>query len=474
MNSRDRRVPTRRAALALCAVLALCGCAVGPDFVAPPPPRQLGYTAQPVVPAAPGASEPRQRIVAGAVPAEWWQRFGSSTLDRAVAQALAHSPAVAQARATLQQAQALLRAAAGARQPQLDVDAAASRSGGAGAVTDALYSAGPLVQFDADAFRGVRRQIEQQSALRDVQRAQLDAARLSLAGNVVARAIDSAAARAQLDAVQRLLDIDADDVALVRFALQAGTASRADLVAAQAQLAADRALLPPLRQQLALARDALGLLLGRSAADPALPEFDLAQLRLPRRLPLTVPSQLVRRRPDIVAAQAQLHAASAAIGVASADLYPQLSLSASWTAQAGAARLLFAQAGAWQLAAAAAAPLWHGGTLRARRDAAQAAYRAQRAAYRQTVLGAFAQVADVLQALDHDAALLGAQRQARDLAAESLRLQRQAYAAGGAGVLQVLAAQRAYQQAVLGELGARAQRYRDTAQWFTAMGGGAG
>ena len=468
MNDAARR--WRTLALVLCGML-LGACAAGPDFVAPAPPTQRRYTPSPVALPSAGVADPRQRIGAGATPADWWRRFGSPALDAAVDQALAHSPAVAQAQATLRQAAALLRAAQGARQPRLDLAASLGRSGGAGLAAAPAYSVDPLLGFDTDAFGGLRRQVEQQAALTAVQRAQLDAARLSLAGNVVARALDLAGARAQLDAVQRLLRVDADNVALVEFALQAGSAVPADLVAAQAQLASDRALLPPLRQQRALARDALALLLGRSAAAQDLPDFDLGHLRLPRALPLRVPSDLVRQRPDIVAAQARLHAASAAIGVATAALYPQLSLSAAWSAQASAPELLFAQSAAWQLAAAAAAPLWHGGSLRAGRDAAREAYAAEFAAYRQTVLGAFVQVADVLQALDHDAQRLAALRRALDLAEASLRLQRQAYAGGAVGVLQVLVAQRAYQQALLGYLAARVQRYQDTAQWFVVMGG---
>jgi NodT family efflux transporter outer membrane factor (OMF) lipoprotein len=466
MNSRRRL----RAGAALMLAAALGACAVGPDFVAPLPPSQRGYTPQPVVPAGAGAADPRQTIAADDAAVGWWRGFDSPALDATVELALRASPGVAQATSALAQAEALARAAAGARAPQLDVVAQAERSGGGGASAADVYSAGPLVAFDADVFGRQRRLLEQQRALADVQRAQLDAVRQALAATIVARAIDVAAAREQLAAVARLLEVDRDALTQVEDAQRAGAASAADVAAARSQLAADTALRPPLLQQQALARDALAVLVGHAPVDWRAPDFELEQLRLPRELPLTVPSALVRRRPDLVAAQAQLHAASAAIGVATADLYPQLTLSASWSWQGSAVGALFDAPALWQLAAGATAPLWHGGALRARREAAEAAWRGQLAAYRATVLDAFGQVADVMQALDHDAQLIAAQRGALDAADASLRLQREAWAAGGASYAQVLLAQRARQQALLGYARARAQRYLDTAQWYAAIG----
>ena len=471
MNSRARRAIGLRLGLLL--AFALGGCAVGPDFVAPEAPRQLGYTPQPLLAVDAGATEPPQQLTPGVAAPRWWRAFGSAELDATVERALRDSPSVAQAAAALAQADALARAATGARAAQIDLGAQASRSRSAGAIgtLDAsAFSAGPRVAYDTDAFGGQRRLIEQQRALAEVQRAQLDAARQALAASVVARALDIAAAREQLAAVAQLLAVDRDALARVLDAQGAGAASAADVAAARSQLAGDETLLPPLRQQLAVARDALAVLVGRTPADAPLPSFDVAQLQLPRQLPLVVPSALVRRRPDIVAAQAQLHAASAAIGVASAALYPQISIDASWSWQAASAGALFDQSGLWQLAASATAPLFHGGTLRAQREAATAAWRGQLAAYRKTVLGAFAQVADVLQALDHDAQLVAAQRRALDAAETSLRLQQAAWRAGGASYAQVLLAQRAQQQALLGYARARAQRYLDTAQWFAATG----
>jgi NodT family efflux transporter outer membrane factor (OMF) lipoprotein len=453
---------------AIVASLAACGlaaCTVGPDFIRPTPPAQRGYTAQPVVLPPAGRSDTRQHLVAAPAAADpWWRQFGSPTLDATVAQALADSPTVAQAQAVLAQAQQAVRIAAAGQYPQADLGAAASRSGGpadlgSGTTGGALYSAGPLVSYAPDVFGGTRRSIEQQQALAKVRQAQLDAARLALAANVVEQAIAVASTRAQTTAVDAVLATDRDNVDLVRLAVDAGTGAPADLLAARSQLAGDEALLPPLRQQRAAARDALAMLVGRSAGDwPA--------------LPVIVPSALVRSRPDIRAAEAQLHAASAAIGIATANLYPQVSLSASWTQQSAGLGTLFAgDSGLWSVAAGLTAPLFHGGALRAQQQAAVEGFRGQLAVYRQTVLLAFNQVADVLQALAHDAESIAAQRNALDAADASLRLAQESYSAGAGSFLQVLVAQRGAQQARLGYVRAVGQRYLDTVQLFAAMGG---
>ncbi len=466
---------------AIVASLAACGlvaCTVGPDFIRPTPPPQPGYTAQPVVLPPAGRSDTRQQLAAAAAAASpWWRQFGSPTLDATVAQALADSPTVAQAQAVLAQAQQAVRIAAAGQYPQADLGAAASRSGGpadhgSGTTGGALYSAGPLVSYAPDVFGGTRRSIEQQQALAQVRQAQLDAARLALAANVVEQAIAIASTRAQTAAVDAVLATDRDNVELVRLAVDAGTGAPADLLAAQSQLAGDEALLPPLRQQRAAARDALAMLVGRSAGDWPVPEFELERLTLPTALPVVVPSALVRSRPDIRAAEAQLHAASAAIGIATANLYPQVSLSASWSQQSASLGTLFAgDSGLWSVAADLTAPLFHGGALRAQQQAAVEGFRGQLAVYRQTVLLAFNQVADVLQALAHDAESIAAQRNALDAADASLRLAQESYSAGAGSFLQVLIAQRGAQQARLGYVRAVGQRYLDTVQLFAAMGG---
>jgi NodT family efflux transporter outer membrane factor (OMF) lipoprotein len=467
-----------KAACATLTALNLAACAAGPDFEPPTPPRQQAYTSRPVVLPAAGKTDPQQTLAVGAsIPAQWWRLFNSPVLDSTVALALADSPTLEQARATLAQARQAVRVAEGGLYPQVDLDAAASRSRQAsarGVEGGNLYSVGPLVSYSPDVFGGTRRFVEQQGALADVQSEQLAAARLSLTGNVVSQAIGIAAAREQIAAVDAVLDVDRHNVELVQLSVQAGTAAPAELLSAQSQLAGDETLLPPLRQQFAAAADALAMLVGRSAGDWQAPEFDFEALALPTDLPVVVPSALVRARPDIRAAEAQLHATSAAIGIATADLYPRISLSSSWTQQSATMGALFdGSSGLWAVAASLTAPIFHGGALRAQRQATIDAFRAQLAAYRQTVLLAFNQLADVLQSLDHDAQLIAAQRKALDTATASLGLAQESYAAGAGSFLQVLAAQRSYQQARLGYTKAMGQRYLDTVQLFAAMGDGA-
>jgi len=223
-----------------------------------------------------------------------------------------------------------------------------------------------------------------------------------------------------------------------------------------------------------VAEHALAVLLGKAPAEWTPPDLDLETIALPEELPLTLPSSLVRQRPDILAAEAQLHAASAAIGVATAQLYPDLTLSAAWTQQSGAlGTFLDPASAAWSIGASLTAPLFHGGTLEAQRRAAVEGFNAELAVYRQTVLQSFGQVADVLRALEHDAELVAAERRALDTAEASLKLTQDSFSAGQATFLQVLVAQRLYQEARLGYVRARAQRYLDTAQLYVALGGAA-
>jgi NodT family efflux transporter outer membrane factor (OMF) lipoprotein len=242
---------------------------------------------------------------------------------------------------------------------------------------------------------------------------------------------------------------------------------------AESQLATDRTLLPPLRQQLSIARHALALLVGEAPADWTPPDFDLAEFTLPEEVPLSVPSELVRQRPDILAAEAQLHAASATIGIATAQLYPDITLSSSLTQQALTPGTLFTPtAMIWNLAANIAAPVFAGGRLTAQKRAAEAAFEASLSAYEKTVLESFVQVANLMDALEHDREAVEAQRRALETTRGSAQATRQSFLGGEARILQVLDAERLYNQARLGYIRAVAQRLVDTTQLFLAMGGG--
>ncbi|HEX4596835.1 MAG TPA: efflux transporter outer membrane subunit, partial [Burkholderiaceae bacterium] len=447
----------------------LAACTVGPDFRRPDAPTTDAYTREPLDNLAVGG----QRLVSGQSPApEWWGAFESDALNDTVRQALAGNRTLAAAQASLAQAWEVVNASTGALYPQVSADAGTGRekygaqfAGSLQFPTFTYYTAGPSIRYLFDFTGGQRRTVEQKRAQADYQEYQLQATYLSLAGNVVEQALAMASARAQLDALETLLQEDRENVRLVQTAFDAGSVTRVDVLSAQSQLASDQTLLPPLRQQLSTARHALSVLVGHSPAQWEPPDFTLAQLQLPGALPLSLPSELAHRRPDILAAESQLHAATAAVGVATSALYPQITLSASAGQQSTRLSHVFDQSStAWGFAAGLTAPLFDGGTLRAERRAAQDEMRAALANYEQTVLQALGQVADVLTALDHDAELLSAQKNALDSASANLALTRESYAVGNVGVLQVLDAERQYQQVRLGFVRAQTRRYQDTAQ----------
>ncbi|MDA8095648.1 MAG: efflux transporter outer membrane subunit [Betaproteobacteria bacterium] len=470
---------------AIAAIAGLAGCAVGPNFARPAPPSVAGYTPTPVPNVIPVvAGEPAQHFHAGqALSRRWWRLFGSSRLDGVIAQAIADSRTLAAARATLAQAQEIVAAARGAYFPHLELSATAQRNrsatgnasfgfGGISPISN-LYSVGADVSFSPDVFGLTRRTVEEQGALAQFQHYELAAAYLALTGNTAAEAITIASLRAQIEATEALIADDERNLSLVEQEFAAGKVARTDVLTAQTQLAADRTAIPPLRQQLSAARHALSVLAGRAPALWSPPDFELAQFTLPSDLPVTLPSKLVRQRPDILAAEAQLHAASAAIGIATAQLYPNLTLSGSIGQQSLQwASFLNTANRFWNLTAGLTAPIFEGGTLEAQRRAAVDAYHASLATYEQTVLASFQQVADNLRALAHDAQLLGAERQAYDTAGAALTLQRESYAAGKSTVLNLIDAERSYQQARLGYVRAQAQRLQDSASLFVALGGG--
>lgn len=475
---------SRANAIAAVSVVALlAGCAVGPDFVTPPAPEtkdyEVGGTHQPTVE---NAVEAQQHFAMGRrISGNWWQMFHSAQLDGVLQQAIAGNQTLVAAQAAVAQAQQNIAQASGALWPQLDLAAGAHRQrvnltsvgvNAQGPIVN-LFSIGPTLSYAVDPFGGNRRRVEQQDALAQFQDYQLDAAYLTLTGGAATQAVQLASARGQIEAVNAIIADDQRNLELIRSQRRAGEATQMEVQLAESQLAADRTLLPPLRQQVSVARHALATLVGKAPGDWAPPDFDLAEFTLPQDLPVTLPSELVRQRPDILASEAQLHAASAAVGVATAQLYPNLNLTASFTQEALKPSKLFNPAASiFDVGANLLAPVFHGGALRAQKQATVDAFNGALANYKETVLTSFQQVADTLQALAHDAELLDAQRRALESAEESLRLTRTTFRYGNVGILQVLDAQRQAEQARLGYVRAQAQRYLDSITLFTAMGGG--
>ena len=471
---------TMNRCVVLAAAGALSACTVGPSFKPPRTPAPATYTAQPTKPAQ--ASDFAQSIVLGGEPAaDWWTVFGSPELDALVRQAVADNRTLAEAKARLAEAQELARAKAGAELPELSLDGGAGKQKYGKEFLGSLFSLPPFsyvaigatVHYTVDYLGGTARTVEEQRALAQSSASEADAAYLTLTGGVVTQAVIAASAQAEMDTVGELLAEDRRNVELVRTAFENGSVSRVDVVTAQSQLASDETLLPPLRQQLTAARHALAVLIGRTPADWTPPAITLDALKLPRVVPVRLPSELVHRRPDILAAEARLHAATAAVGIATANLYPRITLTATGGLQSLPGEQLFDSSNtAWTLISGVTAPVFNGGRLHAERRAALDELAASASRYQQVVLESFGQVADLLDALSHDAELLAAQSNALAAAQSSADLARESYAAGNTGVLQVLDAQRQQLTASVGLLRAEGQQRVDTAQLFLALGGG--
>ncbi len=452
---------------------------MGTRYTRPADPVQTGYIkpeTSPLTGPRPGAV---QHISLGSGPPDqWWTLLRSPDIDRLVRQALQNNQSVAGAKAHLAAARERLRAARGAWYPQVDVAAGAQRTRFGAPVLGPLakdfppfsaYAAGAEVSYDFDVFGGTRSRVEAAAADAQYQSAQLAAVALVVSGNVAIEALQIATVRAQIRVAGQIVSDDEHMLSLIRAARELGAVSEMDVLSAKSQLDHDRTLLPPLRQQLSETQDTLADLIGVVPADAPSTEMDLEALRPPEDLPIALPSELVHRRPDIGAAEAQLHAAGAAVGVATAAMYPHFTLSASLAGEGllngGPSET------AWNLLGGLTAPLFRGGTLSAERRAAEADYQAAFAAYQQTVLNAFSQVAASLQALGNDADSLSTQRRALQSASASLALTRQAYTAGDARYLQVLDAERLHSQAQLDSVQADGQRYIDMVKLLLAAGG---
>jgi NodT family efflux transporter outer membrane factor (OMF) lipoprotein len=460
---------------------ALTGCAVGPNFHQPKPPDTSGYL-HPSSDTAPVQPEARdvQNILPGAdLAGEWWQLFHSAQLDEVVRTAIAASPTLVAANATLAEAREEVTVARGAFLPSVSAVADAQRAG-SGTVrapgtsaTANLYSIGLSTSYNLDIFGGTRRAVEQQQALADFQRNELAAAYLTLTGSVVNEVLTIASTRLQITTTEELIASDRKNLALTQRAFDVGIVPRSDVLTADTQLAADLTQLPSLHKQLDQAYDALAVLSGRAPSEWQVQAFDIEQFTVPQDIPVSLPARLVRQRPDILAATMQLHAASAAVGVAVAQEFPDISLSGSITREALRASDLFHQFNTlWGVGGSLTQPLFKGGALRAQVRAARDAFKAEAATYQAVVLEALGQVADDLWALQYDAQILTVDRHSMDVALESLKLQQQSYSVGTTTVLNLIVAERTYAQARLSYVSARVQQLTDSASLLTALGGG--
>ncbi len=468
-------------------LLCLAGCMAGPDFKSPAAPDVRAYTSTPL-PEATASADVKggaaQRLILGAqVPDQWWLLFKSEPLDRLVRAALTDSPDLAAARARLRQAKEAFNTRFGSVAfPSVDAGMSGARaqstlaaSGlgeGKGGVFN-LYNASVNVTYTLDIFGGNRRALEALKATIDYENFQLEAAYLTLASNVVTAAIREAALREELEVMRQIMISQEKQLKMVEAQFELGGVSKAEVLAQSAQVQATRAAVIPVEKQLAQARNQIAVLTGKfPEAAEAITEFRLESIHLPEDLPVSLPSVLAHQRPDIRAAEALLHAASAQVGVAAADLYPKITLSGSYGPQASTIpHLADTNNIAWNVGAGVLAPVFNGGSLRAKKRAADAAYDEALARYQGVVLAAFGNVADVLRALEADARSLKAQADAVSVAKDALEMTEQQFSAGAVGSALLFNADRQYQQARIGLVHAQAARFADTAALFQALGG---
>jgi NodT family efflux transporter outer membrane factor (OMF) lipoprotein len=465
------------------AILLLASCAVGPDFLKPAAPPVAGYT--PEKPAATVSTDvaggDAQRFVdTKDIPGQWWTLFRSEPLNQLIDEALKANPTLEVAQATLRQAQETRAAQTGLLFPQVNGSFSTTREkissasfGFPGSNSIFTVTSGSLsVSYLLDIFGGERRQIEAAAAQAEFQRYQLEASYLTITSNVVTAAIQDASLRAQIAATQEIIDAQTQELELLQRQFQLGGVAWAAVLAQQATLDATRATLPNLQKLLAQQRNLLTALAGRLPSQEIVQTFDLTALELPQDLPLSLPSALVEQRPDIQAAQAQLHTASAQVGVAIANMLPQITLSGSYGNSVLDAGNLFNGPGVWSIGAGLVQPIFRGGQLLHEKRAAQAAFDAAAAQYRSTVISAFQNVADALRALQSDAAALAAEVAAERSAGDSLAISRNQYEVGAINYTTLLNAETTYQQAHVNRVVAQATRYGDTAALFQALGGG--
>ncbi len=478
MSARNRRIIAP-----LCTLLCVTsGCAVGPNFHRPPAPAVTHYTNGADPAATASVQGTAQKFTAGAaVAADWWRLFQSTQLDAVVGEAIAHNPGLHAAQASLRASQNNLRSGYGIFYPSVNAEAAATRERFSSAnfgenqpsTVFNLFTLSATVSYALDVFGGQRRLVEELRAEVDVAHADEQAAYLALTANIVNTVVASAAYRAEIEATEQLIALQKQQVAIANVQAQAGTAPYVNVLSLESQLATYEAAIPQLEQRLVQSDDLLAALVGRTPAEWSAPAVRLEDLTLPGQLPVSLPSDLVRQRPDILAAEATAHAASANIGVATAAMLPNITLNGALGGLTNSTSRLFPTNGKeWSAGADVTAPLFEGGNLWFKRKAAIEDYQQSMDLYRQTVLAAFEQVADVLRGLDHDAAILLADDKALSTSAEALRLVQVNFDSGIATYLDLLIADIQYRQAKIADLQAIAVRYQDTVALFAALGGG--
>jgi NodT family efflux transporter outer membrane factor (OMF) lipoprotein len=475
-----------RPIIAVQALLLIAGCAVGPNFTRPTAPDVSDYTAHPVATTVTTTNVEGgegQRFGKGSdIAGDWWTLFHSRPLNELIDHSLTNSPDLKAAQAALSVARENVLAQRGAYYPSVTASFSASRQRQSVQLAPTpnsntflydLFTPQVSVSYVPDVFGLNRRTVESFKAQEQQVRFQMIATYTTLTANVVVTAIQQGSLQMQIDATRQLVDINSNMLQILQYQFAKGYASRLDVAAQESQLAQVTATLPPLLKQSAQLSDLLAVLAGRFPNQAPAEQFELSSLQLPQELPVSLPSELVAQRPDVRQAEANLHAASARIGIAIANRLPNIALTADAGSTAVAIDQLFTPGtGFWAVGVAATAPLFQGGTLLHQERAAKAAYIQASEQYRSTVLTAFQNVADTLTALEQDAEALKTAATAADAAEVTLDLAQRQWQDGYAGYLALLNAEQAYQQTRISLVQARANRYADTAALFQALGGG--
>jgi NodT family efflux transporter outer membrane factor (OMF) lipoprotein len=484
MSKRSLSVGTRN--FGVLAVVAFCSsCAVGPDYHRPntPTPERFTRTTLPDTLGGEDNTHDAQRFVQEAVPHDWWRAFDSPALNDLVQRALAHNPTVDAAQAALRQAQEDVAAQRASYFPTLQASYSPSRNRNAvgtisptltsGQTYYTLHTAQLTVGYVPDVFGLNRRAVESLSAQADMQRYQLDATYLTLAANVVNTALQEASLREQIDATKATIDAEVHALSILQQQAAIGGATGLDVAAQAAALAQAKQALPVLQKQLEQTRDALAVLIGEPPSQMDDTQLDLATLHLPTALPLSLPSQIISQRPDVLAAEAQVHAASAEVGIAVANRLPQFSLSAQYGGSATQFSRMFTDDNVfWSLTGTVSQTLFDFGALKHHQRAAEAALDQAKAQYRNVVLTAFQNVADTLYALDEDSKALAAATEAEAATRKTRDITEQQLQLGAVNAPALLTAEEAYQQAVIARVQAVTARYTDTVALYQALGSG--
>ncbi len=457
---------------ALLATLLLGACTAGPDFGPPPDPGIKSYL---------NGGDQKMARPEKPVEDKWWRAFKSTDLDQMIDHALVENQDIAVLTARLDSARAQVDIASSGLMPTVSVDANIARQQYGASLFGpsnfsippfTYYQVGPRVSYVIDLAGGEHRAIERQQALGTFQSLQRDGAAMALTGQIVMQTVTAATARSEIEIAENLIRLDDRIIALSAKRLQIGVGTRPERLSDERLRVDDETLLPRSQKKVEAADHALALLLGRAPAQWSAPRIRLGDLSLPGDLPYILPSTLAQHRPDIKAAQAMLQAANAQLGIAEAAFYPSLKLSAGLNQEVLSPESFFQPGStAWNLLSGLTVPIFDGGRLNAQRRVAEADYRAELAQYRQTLLRAFTQIADILSALEQDDRTILAQQHAVDEATASLKLARTAQKAGADDLLGVLRAERNLLQASLGLTQATGQKYLDVAQLFAALGG---